>query len=65
MTISPDILIMTRAEFKAAEDRAFHRGVARGRFEQGCENSQRNTPSEGPSKTKLPASPDAGGGPIS
>lgn len=26
--------------------------------------SFRNTPSEGPSKTKLPASPDAGGGPI-
>lgn len=24
-----------------------------------------NTPSEGPSKTKLPASPDAGGGPVS
>lgn len=25
----------------------------------------RNTPSEGPSKTKLPTSPDVGGGPIS
>lgn len=25
---------------------------------------KRNIPSEGPSKTKLPASPDAGGGPI-
>lgn len=23
-----------------------------------------NTPSEGPSKTKLPASPDVGGGPV-
>lgn len=44
MGISPDVMIMTRAEFQAAEDRAFQRGVTRGRFEQNWDNSHPDTP---------------------
>lgn len=41
MGISPDVMIVTRAEFSAAEDRAFQRGVTRGRFEQNWDNSHK------------------------
>lgn len=33
MNISPEVVILTRAELKAKEDAAFQRGVRRGRFE--------------------------------
>lgn len=35
MSISHDVVIMTRAEFRAAEDHAFARGVERWKFEAG------------------------------
>lgn len=63
MGISPDVMVMTRTEFGDAEDRAFQRGVARGRFEQNWDNSHQDNPPSGPSKSKDVASPDAAGGP--
>lgn len=37
MTISPDIQIMTTADFDRAKNAAFQRGVERGRFEQSMD----------------------------
>ena len=37
--VSPDVVIMTRAELSAIEVAAFKRGVERGRFEESCDRS--------------------------
>ena len=63
MSISSDVVIMTREEHRAAEDRAFQRGVARGRFEEN--HDRLNNPPERAVEKQDPASPDAGGGPFS
>jgi len=37
--ISPNVVILTRAELKERENAAFQRGVARGRFEESYDRS--------------------------
>jgi hypothetical protein len=39
MTLSPDIVIMTRAELEYIKNEAFQKGVRRGRFEEAVDKS--------------------------
>lgn len=56
MTISSDVVILTRAEYRACTDREFQRGIARGRFEQNHDN-QSNTPEAGQVRVASPPAP--------
>ena len=38
--VSPDVIIMTRAELRAREQAAYKRGVERGRFEESCDRAK-------------------------
>jgi hypothetical protein len=38
--ISSNVVILTREEFERAKTASFHRGVERGRFEEGCDRSK-------------------------
>lgn len=40
MSVSPDVVIMTRAELDALENKWFQKGVERGRFEQRHDDSK-------------------------
>jgi hypothetical protein len=54
--ISSDVVIMTKAEYRACTDREFQRGVTRGRFEQNHDN-QSNTPETGQHRLARQAAP--------
>lgn len=43
MGISPDVVIMTRAELDALENKWFQKGVERGRFEQRSDDGKTKT----------------------
>lgn len=40
MSVSSNVVIMTREEFRANLDESFQKGVKRGRFEESCDQSQ-------------------------
>lgn len=42
MSISPNVIIMTREEFRAELDASFHKGVRRGRFEERSDQSDQS-----------------------
>jgi hypothetical protein len=53
--ISKDVVILTIAEFEEAKNKAFQRGVERGKFESRSESnrSQNREPDDVPSRTGL------------